>query len=160
MALNFTCLNGRNDKVAAGGRITRKFIHFSADLSAKAMANMMEPPIWSYTWQFVSYTARLISARNLSLNRHKPEQSDPKRAETQEFREHVVLSYLYTCCKGRVIWIMSIGHSVVCPTDPVCRVSLYSDIFPFSRPWQDLPMASYLLLSLGPFSDGRNGQHG
>lgn len=134
MVLNFTRLNGRNDKAAAGGRITRKFIHFSVDLSAKVMANMMEPPIWSYIWQFVSHTARLISARNLSLNRHKLEQSDPNVAETQGFREHVVLSYLYTCCKGRVIWVMSIGHSVVCPTDPVCRVSVYSDIFPFQDP--------------------------
>lgn len=49
MVLNFPGLNGRKQKVAASGRITGKFIHSSADPSAKVMANMMDPPIWSYT---------------------------------------------------------------------------------------------------------------
>lgn len=159
MVLSFTRLNGRNDKVAADERITRKFIHFSANLSAKVMANIMEPPIWSCTWQFVSHTRRIDQCKKLIVKQTQTEQSDPNVAETRGFREYVLLSYLHLIAWGeRAIWVISIGHGL--PPDPVCRVSLYSDIFPFSRPWQDSPMASYLVLSLDPFSGGRNGQHG
>lgn len=115
MVLSLTRLNWRSDKVAADERITRKFIHFSANLSAKVMANIMEPPIWSCTWQFVSHTRRIDQYKKLIVKQAQTEQSDPNVAETQGFREPVVLSYLYTCCKGRVIWVMSIDHSVVAP---------------------------------------------